>query len=74
MNHAAHHRRYMEPATSSGSSAPASTKAAAMAAGSAVVPESVPNVTGATQYIDDIPLPAGCLQAAVRLSESARGR
>lgn len=74
MNHAAPHRRSMESATSNGNPAPASIKAAAMTAGSAIVPESVPNVTGATQYIDDIPLPAGCLQAAVRLSESARGR
>jgi len=38
------------------------------------IPESLPNVLGQTQYIDDIPRPAGCLQAAVRLSDSAHAR
>lgn len=32
------------------------------------------NLRGETRYIDDLPVPAGCLQAAVKLSESARGR
>jgi len=37
----------------------------------ALIPESLPNVLGTTQYIDDLPKPNGCLQAAVRLSDSA---
>lgn len=37
-----------------------------------LVPESLPNVLGTTQYIDDLPRPSGCLQAVVRLSDSAR--
>jgi xanthine dehydrogenase large subunit len=41
---------------------------------SMVIPESLPNVLGQTQYIDDIPRPAGCLQAVVRLSDSAHAR
>lgn len=32
------------------------------------------HVQGSTAFMDDLPEPAGCLQAAVRLSESARGR
>ncbi|MCX8013907.1 MAG: molybdopterin-dependent oxidoreductase [Rectinema sp.] len=39
-----------------------------------LIPESLPNVRGQTQYIDDMARPAGCLQAAVRLSESAHAR
>lgn len=38
------------------------------------IAESALNVRGQTQYIDDLPEPAGCLQAAVRLSDSAHGR
>ncbi len=38
---------------------------------STLISESLPNVLGTTQYIDDLPRPAGCLQAAVRLSDSA---
>lgn len=38
------------------------------------IEESALNVRGATKYIDDLPEPRDCLQAAVRLSESARGR
>jgi len=38
------------------------------------IAESALNVRGATKYIDDLPEPRDCLQAAVRLSESARGR
>ncbi len=41
---------------------------------SVIVPESLPNVLGQTQYIDDLPRPAGCLQAVVRLSDSAHAR
>lgn len=37
------------------------------------IAESILNVRGATRYIDDLPEPKDCLQAAVRLSESARG-
>ncbi len=36
--------------------------------------ESILNVTGKTRYIDDLPVPAGTLEAAVKLSASARGR
>lgn len=36
--------------------------------------DAILNVKGLTRYIDDLPEPADCLQAAVRLSESARGR
>ncbi|MCE5257278.1 MAG: molybdopterin-dependent oxidoreductase, partial [Spirochaetaceae bacterium] len=32
------------------------------------------NIKGLTQYIDDLPEPKDCLQAAVRLSESGHGR
>jgi xanthine dehydrogenase large subunit len=38
------------------------------------IPENAPNVAGRTRYIDDLPEPRDCLHAAVRLSESARGR
>ena len=38
------------------------------------IAESALNVRGATGYIDDLPEPRDCLQAAVRLSESAHGR
>jgi len=38
------------------------------------IAESVLNVKGLTRYIDDLPEPKDCLQAAVKLSESARGR
>lgn len=38
---------------------------------STMIPESMPNVLGRTQYIDDLPRPSGCLQAVVRLSDSA---
>ncbi|HWR12315.1 MAG TPA: molybdopterin cofactor-binding domain-containing protein [Rectinemataceae bacterium] len=38
------------------------------------IAESALNLRGATRYIDDLPEPRDCLQAAVRLSESARGR
>ena len=41
---------------------------------SGLIPESMPNVLGQTQYIDDITRPAGCLQAVVVLSQSAHGR
>jgi len=41
---------------------------------SMIIPESLPNVLGQTQYIDDLPRPAGCLQAVVRLSDSAHAR
>jgi len=41
---------------------------------SGLIPESLPNVLGQTQYIDDIPRPAGCLQAVVVLSQSAHGK
>ena len=43
-------------------------------ASSGLIPESLPNVLGQTQYIDDIPRPAGCLQAVVVLSQSAHGK
>lgn len=36
--------------------------------------ETESHVKGSTTFIDDLHEPAGCLQAAVRLSESARGR
>ena len=38
------------------------------------IAESALNVRGLTRYIDDLPEPKDCLQAAVKLSESARGR
>lgn len=38
------------------------------------IAESLLHVKGITAYIDDLPEPKDCLQAAVRLSESARGR
>ena len=38
------------------------------------IAESALNVRGQTQYIDDLPEPTGCLQAVVRLSDSAHGR
>ncbi|MGB4255952.1 MAG: hypothetical protein WBJ46_09485, partial [Rectinema sp.] len=41
---------------------------------SGLISESMPNVLGQTQYIDDITRPAGCLQAVVVLSQSAHGR
>ena len=37
-------------------------------------PESLANLRGQTKYIDDLPEFEGCLQAAFRFSESARGR
>jgi xanthine dehydrogenase large subunit len=37
-------------------------------------PESLANLRGQTRYIDDLPEPAGCLQAALRLSGSPHGR
>ncbi|MFZ5860075.1 MAG: hypothetical protein ACOYVH_04990, partial [Spirochaetota bacterium] len=49
-------------------------EAISMPDAASVIPESLPNVLGQTQYIDDIPRPAGCLQAAVRLSDSAHAR
>jgi xanthine dehydrogenase large subunit len=49
-------------------------RAAASVDPSVIVPESLPNVLGQTQYIDDLPRPAGCLQAVVRLSDSAHAR
>jgi xanthine dehydrogenase molybdopterin-binding subunit B len=38
------------------------------------IDESIGHLRGETRYIDDLPEPKGCLHAAVRLSESARGR
>jgi len=38
------------------------------------IAESILNVRGATRYIDDLPEPKDCLQAAVKLSESAHGK
>jgi len=38
------------------------------------IAESTLNVRGATRYIDDLPEPKNCLQAAVKLSESAHGK
>lgn len=38
------------------------------------IAESALNLRGATRYIDDLPEPKDCLQAAVKLSESAHGR
>lgn len=38
------------------------------------IAESALNVRGMTHYIDDLPEPKDCLQAAVRLSDSAHGR
>ncbi len=38
------------------------------------IAESAMNLRGETRYIDDLPEPKDCLQAAVRLSESAHGR
>ena len=58
-----------------GESAPTrAKKAAASTNPSTIVPESLPNVLGQTQYIDDLPRPAGCLQAVVRLSDSAHAK
>ena len=36
-------------------------------------PESILNLTGATRYVDDLPLPASCLHAVPVGSKSARG-
>jgi len=36
--------------------------------------ETILNLQGRTRYIDDLPEPRNCLHAAVKLSESARGR
>lgn len=49
-------------------------RAAASVDPSVIVPESLPNVLGQTQYIDDLPRSSGCLQAVVRLSDSAHAR
>lgn len=38
------------------------------------IAESILNVRGVTRYIDDLPEPKDCLQAAVKLSESAHGK
>jgi xanthine dehydrogenase large subunit len=38
------------------------------------IAESALNAVGATRYIDDLPEPKDCLQAAVKLSESAHGK
>ncbi|MFA5851631.1 MAG: hypothetical protein WC820_02940, partial [Spirochaetales bacterium] len=38
------------------------------------IAESTLDVRGATRYIDDLPEPKNCLQAAVKLSESAHGK
>jgi xanthine dehydrogenase large subunit len=38
------------------------------------IDESLGHLRGETRYIDDLPEPKDCLHAAVRLSESARGR
>lgn len=38
------------------------------------IAESALNIKGLTRYIDDLPEPKDCLQAAVKLSESAHGR
>ena len=37
-------------------------------------PDSLANLKGQTNYIDDLPESSNCLQAALRLSGSARGR
>lgn len=37
-------------------------------------PDTLSHVTGRTRYIDDLPEPKDCLHAALKLSESARGR